>query len=220
MNKKENVQQAICEQKLLPLYYHDSEEISVEVLKTLYSAGIKIVEYTNRGSNALDNFISLRKTVNNEMPEMQLGAGTIKSVADAEQFISAGADFIVCPVINPEVTKVVYKAGLLWIPGCMTATEIYTAEANGTTLVKIFPGSLLGPSYISAIKDLFPGMLFMPTGGVELNKENLQGWFNAGVCAVGIGSKLISKQYLDNKDYTKIASITKEALQVIQSIEK
>ncbi len=218
MSKKENIQQLICEQKLLPLFYHDSEEVSIEVLKTLHSAGIKGVEYTNRGSSALDNFISLRKLIDNKMPGMKLGAGTIKSVTDAEQFIAAGADFIICPVINPVVAKTVHKAGLLWIPGCMTATEIYTAETNGATIVKIFPGSLLGPSYISAIKELFPGILFMPTGGVELNKENLQAWFRAGVCAVGMGSKLISKPYLDKKEYAKIGSLTKEALQIIQSL--
>lgn len=218
MNKKEEIQQLICEQKLLPLYYHDSEEISAGVLKAFYKVGIKAVEYTNRGSNALDNFMALRKIVNDEMPGMHLGAGTIKSVADAEQFISAGADFIVCPVVNAAVAKIIQKAALLWIPGCMTSTEIYTAETNGATLVKIFPGSLLGPSYISAIKELFPNVLFMPTGGVETEKENLHAWFNAGVCAVGMGSKLISKEYLNNKEYAKIGSLTKEVLLILQSI--
>ncbi len=218
MNKKEEIQKLICEQKLLPLYYHDSEEISAGVLKAFYKVGIKAVEYTNRGSNALDNFIALRKIVNDEMPGMHLGAGTIKSVVDAEQFISAGADFIVCPVVNAAVAKIIQKAALLWIPGCMTSTEIYTAETNGATLVKIFPGSLLGTSYISAIKELFPNVLFMPTGGVETEKENLHAWFNAGVCAVGMGSKLISKEYLNNKEYDKIGSLTKEVLLILQSI--
>ncbi len=218
MSKKEKIRQLICTQKLLPLYYHDSEEVSIGVLKALHNAGINAVEYTNRGANALDNFMSLRKIINKEMPGMHLGAGTIKSVTDAELFISAGADFIICPVVNDDVAKTVHKAGLLWVPGCMTPTEIYRAEINGAALVKIFPGSLLGPSYISAIKELFPKVLFMPTGGVELNKENLQAWFNAGVCAVGMGSKLISRQYLDNNQYDKIESLTKEVLQILQPL--
>ena len=218
MNKKEQIKQLICDQKLLPLYYHDSSDVSVNVLKALYHAGIKAVEYTNRGPNAFDNFKVLRQIVNDEMPGMKLGIGTIKSVADAEKFIIACADFIVCPIVNAEVAVFVHKAELLWIPGCMTPTEIYTAETNGATLIKIFPGSVLGPSYISAIKELFPGILFMPTGGVELDKENLQAWFSAGVCAVGMGSKLISKSFLNNQEYDKIESLTKEVLLILGSV--
>jgi 2-dehydro-3-deoxyphosphogluconate aldolase/(4S)-4-hydroxy-2-oxoglutarate aldolase len=218
MLKKEFIQELICKEKILPLYYADSIEISIAILKTLYNAGIKIVEYTNRGAQALNNFIELRKIVNEEMPGLQLGAGTIKTTVDAQLFITAGADFIVCPVVNIDVANIVHKAELLWIPGCMTATEIFTAESNGATIVKIFPGNILGPGYVSSIKDLFSGILFMPTGGVEINKENLSAWFNAGVCAVGMGSKLLSKSIIENKDYTKLNELTKQALQIIHSL--
>jgi 2-dehydro-3-deoxyphosphogluconate aldolase/(4S)-4-hydroxy-2-oxoglutarate aldolase len=218
MNKKDFVRELICKERLLPLYYYDSSIVSIDVLRVLYRSGIKIVEYTNRGINALDNFIAMRKVVNDEMPEMQLGAGTIKSAVDAELFIAAGADFIICPVVNPEVALLTHKAGLLWIPGCMTTTEIFTAEANGATIIKIFPGSILGPSYIAAIREIFPNLLFMPTGGVDIKKENLSAWFDAGVCAVGLGSKLIDRSALDNNDYDKIASLTKEALHITRAI--
>ena len=218
MNKKYSIQQLICTEKILPLFYHDSAETSVEVLKVLYESGIKAVEYTNRGDNALDNFTAMRKVVDDEMPGMHLGAGTIKTDADAELFVAAGADFIVCPVLNVDVGIIVHKAGLLWIPGCMTSTEIFIAETNGASVVKIFPGNALGPSYIPAIKELFPELMFMPTGGVEVSRENLQSWFKAGVCAVGLGSKLISKPDLDNKNYDKIASLTKEALEIVQGL--
>ena len=218
MNKKYSIQQLICTEKILPLFYHDSAETSVEVLKVLYESGIKAVEYTNRGDNALDNFTAMRKVVDDEMPGMHLGAGTIKTDADAELFVAAGADFIVCPVLNVDVGIIVHKAGLLWIPGCMTSTEIFIAETNGASIVKIFPGNTLGPSYIPAIKELFPELMFMPTGGVEVSRENLQAWFRAGVCAVGLGSKLISKPDLDNKNYDKIASLTKEALEIVQGL--
>ncbi len=220
MHKKELTQELICREKVLPLYYHDSSEVSVNVLKALYASGIKAVEYTNRGENALGNFIAMREIVNAEMPGMQLGAGTIKTAVDAELFIAAGADFIICPVLNIEVAKIVHKAGLLWIPGCMTTTEIFNAETNGATIVKIFPGNLLGPSYISAIKELFPWLLFMPTGGVEVSEENLQAWFIAGVSAVGLGSKLISKPDLENKNYERIGSLAKEALKIVETIHQ
>lgn len=218
MHKKDFIKQLICEEKIMPLYYDDSAEVSISVLQTLYEAGIRLVEYTNRGTHALNNFMALRKIINNEMPGLQLGAGTIKTAVDAQLFITAGADFIVCPIVNTEVANIVHQAELLWIPGCMTPTEIFTAEINGATIVKIFPGNILGPSHITSIKELFPNLLFMPTGGVEVSKENLNAWFNAGVCAVGMGSKLVSKSILENKDFEKLNHVTKEAIEIVQSL--
>jgi 2-dehydro-3-deoxyphosphogluconate aldolase/(4S)-4-hydroxy-2-oxoglutarate aldolase len=148
-----------------------------------------------------------------------LGIGTIKTIADAEQFINAGADFIIAPVVFPPVAKVVQDAGLLWIPGCLTPTEVFTAEMNGAKMVKIFPGSVVGPSYISAIKELFPGLLFMPTGGVDTTAENIKEWFDAGVVAVGMGSKLISKSVLQNQEYEKLTAQTKAVLAILNNIK-
>ncbi len=219
MNKKEHILQLVITQKLVPLYYHDSGLVSMDVLKALYSAGIKTVEYTNRGENALDNFIYLRKKINENMPGLYLGIGTIKTVSDAEIFIAAGADFIVSPIVNTEMATVVHKAKLLWIPGCMTPTEIHLAEANNATLVKIFPGNLLQPSFISAIKELFPDLLFMVTGGVEKTEQNIQAWFDAGAAALGMGSKLISKPILQKGNYSQITSDAESILQIIQNIK-
>ncbi len=87
----------------------------------------------------------------------------------------------------------------------------------GAKMIKLFPGNILGPSFMSSIKELFPGLLFMPTGGVDLNKENISGWFKAGVCAVGMGSKLVSKSLMEEKDYTKIEELTKQAMDIVRS---
>ena len=160
MNKKDLIQQLISNEKIMPLFYHDRAKTSIAVLSALYNAGIKLIEYTNRGEHALDNFLLLRKIVNEEMPDLQLGAGTVKTTVDAQLFVTAGADFIVCPVVNAEVAAIVHKAELLWIPGCMTATEIFNAETNGASIVKIFPGNILGPSYITAIKEIFPNFYY------------------------------------------------------------
>jgi 2-dehydro-3-deoxyphosphogluconate aldolase / (4S)-4-hydroxy-2-oxoglutarate aldolase len=218
MGKQKAIIEQVLQQKMLPLWYHNDREVSIEVLRALYAAGIKAVEYTNRGAQALDNFKAMRQVVNTEMPGMQLGIGTIKTTADAENFLAAGADFIICPVVYPPVARVVEEADVLWIPGCLTPTEIFTAESNGAKMVKIFPGSLVGPSYISAIKELFPGLLFMPTGGVDTTAENIKAWFSNGVCAVGMGSKLISKTILEHKDYKKITSLTIDVLNILRGI--
>jgi 2-dehydro-3-deoxyphosphogluconate aldolase/(4S)-4-hydroxy-2-oxoglutarate aldolase len=220
MNKKEEIKNRIIQQGLLPLFYNDSAEISIGVLRALYKAGIRIVEYTNRGSEALDNFISLRKISGTEMSDMKIGIGTIKTKTDAEIFIAAGADFIVCPVVDICIAELVHKAGRLWIPGSMTATEINVAEMHGASLVKIFPGNILGPAYITAIKEIFPNLLFMPTGGVEMNKENIQLWFHSGVSAIGMGSKLITKSIMENKDYNKLTENSTQALALVKSVRK
>ncbi|HVK97737.1 MAG TPA: hypothetical protein VM368_07965 [Flavisolibacter sp.] len=216
MHKKQKALQLLLDQKLLPLYYHDDEDISVEILIALYEAGIRIVEYTNRGESALGNFKALRKTADKKLEGLQLGIGTIKTKKQARRYIDAGADFIVAPTINEEVAEVTSDAKLLWIPGCMTPTEIAAAENAGAELVKIFPGNILGPSYISAIKDLFPGMKFMPTGGVEAEENNLREWFGAGVVAVGMGSKLISKKIVEGKDYEGLKYATARALGLVR----
>jgi 2-dehydro-3-deoxyphosphogluconate aldolase/(4S)-4-hydroxy-2-oxoglutarate aldolase len=209
----------ITQQKMLPLYFNKDKEVSIDVLKALYAAGIKAVEYTNRGAEAIANFKEMRKVVNESMPGMLLGIGTVKTIADAELFINAGADFIISPVVYPPVAKVVQDAGLLWIPGCLTPTEIFTAEMSGAKMVKIFPGSVVGPSYISAIKELFPNIMFMPTGGVDTTEKNIKEWFDNGVVAVGMGSKLITKAVLQNKEYDKLTQQTKEVLAILNNIK-
>lgn len=219
MKHQQDILGQITQQKMLPLYFHKDATVSIDILKALYNAGIKAVEYTNRGAEAVDNFKALRKVVDESMPGMLLGIGTVKTVEDAQQFISAGADFIISPVVFPPVAKVVQDAGLVWIPGCLTPTEIFTAEMNGAKMVKIFPGSVVGPSYIAAIKELFPGLLFMPTGGVDTTAENITEWFNAGVVAVGMGSKLISKSVLQNKEYDKLTQQTKGVLEILNNIK-
>ena len=171
MKIKKAVLNSILTQGMLPLFFYEDAEVSLQITRTLYKAGVRVLEYTNRGKQALDNFKVLRKAIDKEMADMYLGIGTIKNVSEAEAFVDAGAEFIVSPIINPEVAKTAHKHKLLWVPGCMTPTEIYAAQKSGAELIKIFPGNVLGPVFISSIKDLFPGQLFIPSGGVELNEK-------------------------------------------------
>jgi 2-dehydro-3-deoxyphosphogluconate aldolase/(4S)-4-hydroxy-2-oxoglutarate aldolase len=216
MEKKEELLQRIPEQGILPLYFYKDAEVSIEVLKALYKAGIRMVEYTNRGEAALQNFRKMREVCDKELKGMYLGIGTIKNAQMAQTFIDAGADFIICPGLVEEVAEVADKNKMLWVPGCMTPSEIIRAENLGAKMIKLFPGNLLKPEFMTSIKSIFPDLLFMPTGGVSLDKENLEGWFKAGVCAVGMGSKLISKQLLEGKNYGKIEELTRQAIAVIK----
>ena len=208
----------IQQQGVLPLYFHEDADVSIEVLKALYNAGIRVIEYTNRGETALANFKKLKDVCATDYKDMLLGAGTIKSVNAASAFINAGADFLISPAWVDEVFNACAEQNYLWIPGCMTSTEIAKAEAKGITMVKLFPGSLLGPSYVTAVKDIFPSIMFMPTGGVSLDKNNLEAWFKSGVIAVGMGSKLITKEILASKNFAEITALTKQAIDMIQEI--
>lgn len=219
MSKIQQATDAIVQQGILPLYFNADETVSIETLRAIYRAGIKAVEYTNRGEAALKNFQAMVKVRDAEMKDMLIGVGTIKNVAQATDYINAGADFLVSPGYVAEVADYSHSKGLLYAPGCMTPTEIIAAENNGVKFIKLFPGNMLGPDFLSSIKEIFPKLLFMPTGGVDTTKENIEGWYKAGVCAVGMGSKLISKKLMEAKDYATMESETKTVLELIQTIK-
>ena len=219
MSKTQQITDAIVKQGMLPLYFNSSEEVSLDVLKAIYRAGVKAVEYTNRGDAALANFKKMVALRNAEMPGLLLGVGTIKNMQHATDYMGAGADFLVSPGFVPDVAAYCVSHDIFYAPGCMTPSEIIAAENAGIKFIKLFPGNMLGPEFLTTIKDIFPKLLFMPTGGVDTTKENIEGWFKAGVCAVGMGSKLISKKLMEAKDYVTIESETKKVLELIGSIK-
>lgn len=219
MIKIQQATQAIIEQGMLPLYFNSDETVSIEVLRAIYKAGVKAVEYTNRGEAALSNFKQMIQVRNSEMPGLLIGVGTIKNITQAQEYMAAGADFLVSPGFVEEVADYALEQEVLYAPGCMTPSEIIAAENKGVRFIKLFPGNLLGPEFLSGIKDIFPKLLFMPTGGVDTTRENIEGWFKAGVCAVGMGSKLISKKLMESKDYATIETATKEVLALIKTIK-
>jgi 2-dehydro-3-deoxyphosphogluconate aldolase/(4S)-4-hydroxy-2-oxoglutarate aldolase len=154
------------------------------------------------------------------MPGLLLGVGTIKNLHQAKEYMNAGADFLVSPGFVPLVAEYAIENDIFYAPGCMTPSEIIAAENAGIHFIKLFPGNMLGPEFVSSIKDIFTKLLFMPTGGVDTTRENIEAWFKSGVCAVGMGSKLISKKLMEAKDYATIETETKKVLELIQSIKK
>ncbi len=220
MSKTQQITDAIVQQGILPLYFNPDETVSVEVLKALYNAGVKAVEYTNRGEAALSNFKKMVEVRNAGMPGLLLGVGTIKNMAQATDYMSAGADFLVSPGFVSEVAAYCAANDIFYAPGCMTPSEIIAAENAGVKFIKLFPGNILGTEFLTTIKDIFPKLLFMPTGGVDTTKESIESWYKAGVCAVGMGCKLVSKKLMEAKDYAAIENATKEVLEVIASVKK
>lgn len=190
--------------KVIPVFYHDDAAVCSEVLQACYDAGLRVFEFTNRGENARRNFAIMQEKKQSTMPDMYLGIGTIKHAEEVKTFTDMGADFIVSPIIDVHIADSCRKENILWIPGCMTPTEIAVAEKQQAPLTKLFPGNILGPGFVKAIKPLFPKMKFMPTGGVEPTKESIQSWLDAGVVCVGMGSNLLSKELIEKKDWSAL----------------
>jgi 2-dehydro-3-deoxyphosphogluconate aldolase/(4S)-4-hydroxy-2-oxoglutarate aldolase len=220
MDKQSIIQEQIISQGLLPLFYHNNKSVCLSVLQALYDAGVRVMEFTNRGAHALENFKAILEQREKSMPGLIVAIGTIKTPEDAHRFIEAGADALVSPTFDAGVCDVAYMHKTLWIPGCMTPTEIQKAEDAGCSLIKLFPGNILRPSYIPSIRPLFPKLKFLVTGGVGTSNENLSEWFNAGASCVGIGSKLITDKLLEDGNYSSITNKTKEVLHHIQTIKK
>lgn len=195
--------QKIKEAPVIPVFYHDDIAYCKEVLSKCYQGGIRVFEFVNRGPLALENFELLMAFKKEHYPDLFLGIGTIKSASQVDSFAALGAEFIVSPIIDATVVEAAKKHNLYWIPGCMTPTEVALAESLGADLVKLFPGDILGPSFLKSIKPLFPSLKFMPTGGVDTTESSIKQWREAGVYAVGLGSKLFLAPSLDanNEDW-------------------
>src|SRR5690606_12359189 len=190
MNSITTILNHIQNYPIIPVYYYNDANKCISILQASYEGGIRTFEFTNRGKKALDNFKALVDYRDKHLPELSLGIGTIKTPEEAQEYIQLGADFIVSPVVNPAIAEFTLKKDILWIPGCMTATEIAIAENAGAALITLFPGSIIGPDFLKNIKPLFPSLLFMPTGGIGLEKESLDAWFSKGAVAIGLGSNL------------------------------
>jgi len=213
MHSIDKVTQHILASKLIPLFYEEDVKVVVDVVKALYAGGIRTIEFTNRGAKALDNFKVL-VALKNEMPDLYLGIGTIKNEEDAKKYIDAGADFLISPVFDASVADIAYLHKVLWIPGCMTPTEIHNAQVAGCNLVKLFPGNVLGPGFIEAIRPLFRDVHFLVTGGVDATEESITSWLKAGAAGVGLGSKLITKNVLTNKQYDELTKTAQQLLSI------
>lgn len=177
---------------IVPVFYHADAAHTCAVLQACYDGGVRSFEFTNRGEAALSVFTELARYARINCPDMQLGIGTILTPDSAVQFIEAGAAFVVQPVTTAAVGDVCRQHNIPWIPAGATLNEIYQATLLGAQVVKVFPGNVVGPGFIKAIRGPMPQLNLMVTGGVEPTAESLNAWFSAGVTAVGIGSQLFS----------------------------
>lgn len=213
------VYQSIIETPMVPVFYNSDLEISKQVVKACYDGGVRAFEFTNRGDFAQEIFGELNKWCRKECPEMILGIGSIVDAPTASLYLQLGANFVVGPLLNPDIFKVCNRRQVAYIPGCGTVSEVGYAQELGAEVVKVFPGDVVGASFIKGVKAPMPWTNMMVTGGVTPTEENLKKWFDAGVAAVGMGSNLFPKDVIEAKDWGKITELCKSAFAIIQKIK-
>ncbi len=211
-NNKLDVLNKMASAPMVPVFYNKDVEVAIAVVKACYDGGVRLFEFTNRGDFAHEVFAEVSKFVAKECPEMALGVGSVVEPATAALYMQLGADFVVGPLFNPEVAKVCNRRGVPYVPGCGSISEIGFAQESGCDVCKLFPGDVLGPKMVKGLLAPMPWSKIMVTGGVEPTEENLSSWFNAGVFAVGMGSKLFPKDKIADKDWAWISAKCREAL--------
>jgi 2-dehydro-3-deoxyphosphogluconate aldolase/(4S)-4-hydroxy-2-oxoglutarate aldolase len=204
---------AIVETGLVLVFYNKDVETAKKIVAACVAGGARAVEFTNRGDFAPQVFGELSLHVTRHLPEAILGVGTIFDAPTAMLYIASGANFVVGPIFNAEVARLCNRRKIAYCPGCGSASEISDAEELGVEIVKVFPGdSVGGPAFVKSILGPSPWTRIMPTGGVEATKESITAWFKAGVTAVGIGTNLVRKEWLEAGNYDAITAKTAEVL--------
>jgi 2-dehydro-3-deoxyphosphogluconate aldolase/(4S)-4-hydroxy-2-oxoglutarate aldolase len=218
---KRSVIQKIEETGLIPLFFDANQVVCAKVAETVFRAGCRIIEFTNRGEYAHEGFSAIVGLARLQYPDAIVGVGSIHDPFTAAQFIALGADFVVGPCYSEEVARLCNRHQLIYIPGCATVTEIMTAAEFGIQLFKIFPGgSVGGPEFVKAARGPLPWLKAIPSGGVDINAESLNRWFDAGAVAVGLGSNLICKEILVARDYTELERRIRSLLYMIADAKK
>lgn len=191
-----------------------SIEKSIKTAKALYEGGIRVIEFSMVMQECLQAVNEVKRILGSFM---SIGVGTVLNVDDAQKAITAGADFLVSPFEVIDVLKISLEKDVPYIPGAMSPGEVFRAFKNGAQIIKLFPGGVLGVEYIKALKAPYPNIPLMPDGGVNL--DNAEEFMIAGSSALGVGSALTPKQYVESDDYNSISEIAERFIAITRKVK-
>lgn len=204
---------------LVPVYYQADAETAVQIAAACCAGGATVLEFTNRGDRAMEVFRQVAEFRDTQQPELVLGVGSIVDAPTAALYIAAGADFVVGPVLDENVARMCNARKIPYCPGCGSATEIHQAHLLGVEICKVFPGGCVGgASFVKSVKGPMPWSEMMPTGGVSPTEESLTEWLTAGVACIGMGSKLVTKELVQQKNFQQLTKNVRETLDCIVRI--
>lgn len=204
MLQKYDVLKKINDEYLVAVIRGKNKEEAVEIALQTFKGGIRSLEITFSTPGAEEVIAELSRSEYSE--SMVIGAGTVLDDQTARIAIMKGARYIVSPHFDPAIAITCNRYAIPYLPGCGTVGEIMNALTHGVDVIKLFPGSLLGQSFIKDVKGPIPHVQMMPSGGVSL--DNLSGWVNSGAYAVGIGSALTKG--VTNGDYSSVESVARQ----------
>jgi 2-dehydro-3-deoxyphosphogluconate aldolase / (4S)-4-hydroxy-2-oxoglutarate aldolase len=202
---------------VVPVFYNDDVEAAKRIVAACSEGGAKLVEFTNRGDLAFHVFAELVRHFAKADPTVILGVGSVVDAPTAALYISSGANFVVGPILNPEVARLCNRRKIAYSPGCGSASEISEAEELGVEICKVFPGAEVGgPAFVKAILGPMPWTRIMPTGGVQATEESVTAWVKAGVACLGMGSDLVHKDLVASGDFAGISSRVSQVISWVQ----
>lgn len=181
------------------------------ILPQFYDAGLTNIEITMNTAQARE---MMRYALDIYSTGMNIGAGTVCSEDDLEKALDEGAQFIVTPIINEKVIHTCVNRKIPIFPGAFTPSEIYKAWSMGASMIKIFPATTVGPSYIKELKGPLDQIRLLPTGGVTL--DNIESFQEAGSDGFGIGSQLFNRTLIKEKDWEGLNSHFRKFVKKVQ----
>lgn len=204
----------IRQQKIISAIRVQSEEHIAEVVASLYSGGVKVIEITMNTPNALNHIEKIKQNY----PDAIIGVGTVLDAETTRSAIMAGASFLLSPLLNKEAIQMASRYNVPFIPGVLTPTEIITAYEYGAKAVKIFPISSLGPKYLKDILAPLPHVEIVPMGGITA--DNAKQYLEAGSLALGMGSTLVNDQLIKEGNFLEIESRARQLVGIVDQFNR
>ncbi|MBM4019266.1 MAG: bifunctional 4-hydroxy-2-oxoglutarate aldolase/2-dehydro-3-deoxy-phosphogluconate aldolase [Planctomycetes bacterium] len=211
MTREETLKQ-LCDVGIIPVVRARSADALLDLAKALLAGGVPICEVTMTVPGAIDGIRRLAAALGKEV---LVGVGSVTAAKQVQEAVAAGAQFVVGPVLVPEVIQAAHRHDKAVIPGAFTPTEIYQAHVMGADVVKVFPASVGGPAYFKAILAPMPFLKLMPTGGVDLTTA--AAFIKAGAVTLGAGAALVDGAAIQKGDW---ATITKLARAFREEVKK
>lgn len=212
------VYQQLMQQGAIPLFYHADAAVAVEIVGACARGGARAIEFTNRGPFAHEVFAHIRRAIWRNFPDLLLGIGSVQDAATAALYLQLGADFVVTPLLREDVVRLCHRRKVAVIPGAMTPSEIGLAEEWGCELVKLSPADVVGPAFLKAHLAPCPWTRALVSGGVSPQEANLRAWFEAGAACVGLGSRLISDDLLQQQQWDALAQRVSAVLALVKRL--
>ena len=217
MSTRDAVKSWLLEKKLIAIVRGIGSDKLPDLATALMKGGISCIEVTFQQTkpetwkDTLAGILGIQKRLGDKV---LAGAGTVLRVEQVQMAHDAGAKYIISPNIDIEVIEKTLALGMVSMPGCMTPSEIASAYKAGADFVKVFPASVLGPSYIKAIRAPLGHIPLTAVGGITV--DNAKDFINAGCCGLGIGGNIVNKDWIEAGDFEKIIALANEYVQAIK----